>query len=72
MIGQCSTLKVEKIFLFFSIGNMFYIQYEVKGFIGEYQVGPYSEAELRYHLSDIMGYESIKNVRVISAKDING
>lgn len=48
---------------------MFYIQYEVEGFPGTQEAGPYSTEEVQYQRDDIAGYEGIKNVRVVSKED---
>lgn len=45
--------------------KFFMISYEVKGFEGTCQAGPYAEDEVDYHVQDIEGYEGVRNVRVV-------
>lgn len=51
-------------------GNMYYVEYEVKGFDGLVQkAGPYSAAEVQSQKDDIAGYEGVYNVKVIPADE---
>ena len=44
---------------------MFYVRYEVHGFDGEHEAGPYSKTEIQYQIDDISGYEGVCNIRII-------
>jgi hypothetical protein len=48
---------------------MFYVQYEVEGFPGTQEAGPYSAGEVQSQRDDIAGYEGVKNVKVIPEED---
>jgi hypothetical protein len=45
----------------------YFVQYEVEGFPGTQQAGPYSKEDVQYQRNDIAGYEGVKNVKVIEA-----
>ena len=46
--------------------KQFYIEYEVEGFEGLQEAGPYSQEDVIYQRDDIAGYEGVKNVRVVT------
>ena len=47
-------------------GNMYYVEYEVKGFDGVIQkAGPYPANEVQSQKDDIAGYEGVYNVRIV-------
>jgi hypothetical protein len=48
----------------------YYIQYEVDGFPGIQQAGPYFQSEMQSQFDDIAGFEGVKNVRIVSETDI--
>jgi hypothetical protein len=50
---------------------MYYVKYEVDGFPGEQQAGPYSAIEVQSQKEDIASFEGVKNVRVIPAEGMD-
>lgn len=51
-------------------GNMYYVEYEVKGFEGVIQkAGPYPASDVQYQKDDIAGFEGVKNVRIVPADE---
>jgi len=48
---------------------MYLIKYEVEGYDGTYQAGPYSESEVESQKADIAGYEGVFNVQVVPVSD---
>ncbi len=49
------------------MSEKYFIEYEVEGFPGKQQAGPYSADEVLWQRDDIIGYEGVKNVRVVEA-----
>jgi len=49
---------------------MYYVRYEVEGFDGEQQAGPYSADEVESQRQDIAGFEGVFNVRVIPVENV--
>ncbi len=48
---------------------MYYVKYEVEGFPGEYQTGPYSIEEALVQEKDIAGFEGVKNTQIVLVEE---
>ena len=49
------------------MSGQYFVEYEIRGFEGVKQAGPYSAADVTYHYDDIRLYEGVFNCRIIEA-----